>query len=136
MKIKLEELATALGKSDILPGYVDLAEGRVIMLRDDWQDDAALEHALRLEDDFNRYVPLINICDSDEYGVMQAFAERQPANVCCQLKNALAGQGVSLRFLQQVKQLQLRQAWDDFWHAHLIDAARFFCEENEIEYEE
>ena len=66
MKIKLEELATALGKSDILPGYVDLAEGRVIMLRDDWQDDAALEHALRLEDDFNRYVPLINICDSDE----------------------------------------------------------------------
>jgi hypothetical protein len=56
--------------------------------------------------------------------------------VCCQLKNALAGQGASLRFLQQVKQLQLRQAWDDFWHAHLIDAARFFCEENEIEYEE
>ena len=136
MKIKLEELATALGKSDILPGYVDLAEGRVIMLRDDWQDDAALEHALRLEDDFNRYVPLINICDSDEYGVMQAFAERQPANVCRQLKNALAGQGASLRFLRQVKQLQLRQAWDDFWHAHLIDAARFFCEENEIEYEE
>lgn len=136
MKIKLEELANALAQSDVLPGYVDLAEGHVILLREDWQDEAAFTHAMRIEEDFDRYVPLTNVCDSDEYDVMQAFAREQSPEVRACLMQALQGKGASLRFQRQVQRLSLKTAWHAFWHAHLIQVARFFCEENEIEYEE
>lgn len=93
MKIKLAELADAFAQSDVLPGYVDLVEGRVILLHDDWQDDAAMAHAMRIEDDFERYVPLTNVCDSDEHEAMQAFVRTQPREVRERLSAALTQRG-------------------------------------------
>lgn len=136
MKIKLAELADAFAQSDVLPGYVDLVEGRVILLHDDWQDDAAMAHAMRIEDDFERYVPLTNVCDSDEHEAMQAFVRTQPREVRERLSAALTQRGASLHFRKEIERLSLQAAWQAFWRAHLKEAARFFCEENEIPYEE
>ena len=71
MEISLQELAAALAKTDVLQGYVDTREGRILMIGAAGEstsfDEAAkrgedcVERLLSIEDDWQRYVPLPNI---------------------------------------------------------------------------
>lgn len=135
MKIKLEDLARALEKSDILQGYVDTKEGRVVSL-EETDEEEVLSRALRLEDDFERYVPLSNIFDGDEIEIMRAFARVQTPDFAARLQKSLEGQGACLHFRQQVKRLLLQKKWEKFLHDWFREQAKYFCEENEIAYEE
>ena len=134
MKINLDELATALAQSDVRQGYVDIAAGKVVLL-DELGDEQALDHVFDIEDDFAHYVPLPNLRDDEERDVMRAFAQSRPQATQERLLAALAGAGGAVRFRQQVKHLLLLPAWQAFLHQHFRETARWWCEENELEYE-
>ncbi len=136
MKIKLDELAAAFEQSDVRQGYVDIAKGKVILM-DEVGDEDTMDHVFEIEDDFEHYVPLPNLYDGDERDTMRAFAEvqEQPA-MRERLLTALEGAGGTSRFRHQVKHLLLLRAWQEFLHQHFLEQARWWCEENQLEYEE
>ena len=63
MKIKLQELADALAQSDVRQGYVDIPAGRVVLLNEDLSEADAFEHAMKLEEEWEKYVMLPNVVD-------------------------------------------------------------------------
>ena len=73
MEISLQELSAALEKTDILQGYVDTREGRILMIEEDvaasldkaaQREEVHMESVLAIEEDWQRYVPLPDIYDS------------------------------------------------------------------------
>ena len=140
MNISLKELAQAIARSDVVQSYVDLKEGRVISLPDapaDADDDtAAFEYAMQLEEDYERYIPLANLYDGIEPDAMQAFADAQPQAMKERLCAVLAAPGAAPHFRQQVRYLLLERKWRSFLREYVRKAARSFCEENDITYEE
>ena len=140
MNTSLTELAQAIARSDVVQSYVDLKEGRVIALPDapaDADDDAAaFDYAMQLEEDYERYIPLANLYDGIEPDAMQAFADAQPQAMKARLQAVLAAPGAAPHFLRQVRYLLLERKWQSFLHAYIREAARSFCEENDIAYEE
>jgi hypothetical protein len=136
MKIKLEDLAKVLEQSDVLQGYIDTQEGKVIVFDSRQADDeGAMERAMQFEDDYERFVAFPNVRDGEELEVMKAFAQRQKDEFRQRLLSALEGSGASVRFLRQVKRLLLLKAWQEYLHKHFLAYARWFCEENRIAYE-
>ncbi|HBT78669.1 MAG: hypothetical protein II145_04665 [Selenomonas sp.] len=135
MKIKLDELARALEQSDVRQGYVDIQKGRVILL-DEVTDENALDHVFEIEDDFEHFVPLPNLYDSEEKDTMRDFAAAQQEATRQRLEEALQGPGSTARFRQQVRHLFLLPAWQAFLHQHFLETARWWCEENQLDYEE
>ena len=140
MNISLTELAQAIARSDVVQSYIDLKEGRVISLPDapaDADDDtAAFEYAMQLEEDYERYIPLANLYDGIEPDAMQAFADAQPQAMKERLCAVLAAPGAAPHFRQQVRYLLLERKWRSFLREYVRKAARSFCEENDITYEE
>ena len=146
MKVKLDELAAALEKSDELQGYVDLENGRVILFGEEFSEEAEakeeseeerLEHVFSIEDRWQQYVALPNIYDADECEIMRAFADDLFDETQAQaLREALQGHGAVTRFERQLRKFMLQEAWQAFLHEHLREAARDWCEENDISYEE
>lgn len=140
MNISLKELAQAIARSDVVQSYVDLKEGRVIALPDapaDADDDAAaFDYAMQLEEDYERYIPLANLYDGIEPDAMQAFADAQPQAMKERLQAVLAAPGAAPHFRRQVRHLLLERKWQSFLHEYIREAARLFCEENDITYEE
>lgn len=136
-KVNLDELAAALEQTDVRQGYVDLAQGRVILLQEDMGEDAALDHALEIEEDWERYLPLPNVLDEAERDIMASFAASRPReDVRERLQDILAGAGAAARFHRQVHHLLLQPAWEAHKRACLRDIARDWCDENHIEYQE
>ena len=146
MKINLEDLAYALEKSDALTGYVDLDTGRVVLAGEDFShaaamadesDAAQLEHALSIEDDWQRYVALPNACDVDMKAILRAFALTvEDAEKKAALLAALEGMGAVTRGERLVRRLEMAAAWRRYLHAYFVAIARDWCEENGIAYEE
>lgn len=77
MKVKLNELADALAKSDVRQGYVDIVRGKVIIIEEDMVEEEALNHVFDIEEDWEHYIPLPNLIDGEEHAVMQKFAQMQ-----------------------------------------------------------
>ena len=137
MKVKLNELADALAKSDVRQGYVDIVRGKVIIIEEDMVEEEALNHVFDIEEDWEHYIPLPNIIDGEEREVMRSFAEaQQRADVKERLLSVLTGAGAASRFQREVRHLLLKPAWENYLQAHFIEAARDWCEENALEYEE
>lgn len=136
MKVDLNELAAAFAQSDVRQGYVDLRQGKVILMDEDMAEEDTLHHAFDMEDDWEHYIPLPNVVDEDEYAMMKAFAEAQSEGVRTRLLEALQGTGAVSRFHHQVRHLLLKPAWEEFKLTYLRDVARDWCEENDIAYEE
>ena len=67
MKVDLNELAAAFAQSDVRQGYVDLRQGKVILMDEDMAEEDTLHHAFDMEDDWEHYIPLPNVVDEDEY---------------------------------------------------------------------
>ena len=136
MKIKLQDLAAALARSDRQQGYVDIRRGTIVILKD-MNEEEALDHAFDVADDLEHYLPLPNAIDEHERTLMQGFAEAQEkAAVRERLLDCLAGAGAASRFHRQVKRLLLRQAWESYLAKQMLNIARDFCEENALEYED
>ena len=137
MKIRLNELADALAQSDVRQAYVDIANGKVVVMQEDMNEEEALDHVFDIEEDWEHYIPLPNIIDGEEREVMRSFAEaQQRADVKERLLAVLLGAGAASRFQREVRYLLLKPAWEDFLQAHFVEAARDWCEENALEYEE
>ena len=144
MEISLQELAAALAKTDVLQGYVDTREGRILMIGAAGEaasfDEAAkrgedcVERLLSLEDDWQRYVPLPNIYEEELRSVMQDFAKKAPHDAGVVLAEALSGAAARLRFRRTVQRLSLEEAWQAHLSASLQMLARDWCEENAIAY--
>lgn len=137
MKIKLEELAAAMAQSDIHQGYVDIAKGKVILIKDEMDEDESLEHVFTIEEDWEHYIPLPNIIDSDLHNFMQRFAEScKCEETKKRLLAALNGSGAVARFDYQVRYLLLKSDWERYFQECLRAAAREWCEENALKYED
>ena len=49
MNIKLTDLAAAIARSDVVTSYIDTVSGRVLTIESEAGDDAAFDHAMRIE---------------------------------------------------------------------------------------
>ena len=135
MKVDLKELAAAFAQSDVRQGYVDIRDGKVVMMADDLAERDAMHYALAMEEDWEHYIPIPNVMDGDEAAMMRAFAESRPReDVKERLLTALQGAGAVTRFRHQVCHLLLKPAWEAFKQDYLMQAARDWCEENDVEY--
>jgi len=134
MEISLEELAQALEHSDVQQGFVDMKTGKVCLLDENIADEDAFEHAMKMEEEWDHYLPIPNTVDMEERGIMEAFAGRQRDDVKKRLEESLNGDGGIRRFRYQVRRLLLQPAWDRFKHTAYREIARDWCEENQIAY--
>lgn len=135
MKVDLKELAAAFAQSDVRQGYVDIRDGKVVMMADDLAERDAMHYALAMEEDWEHYIPIPNVMDGDEAAMMRAFAESRPReDVKERLLTALQGAGAVTRFHHQVRHLLLKPAWEAFKQDYLMQVARDWCEENDVEY--
>ncbi|MCI6100675.1 MAG: UPF0158 family protein [Selenomonas sp.] len=135
MNIRLADLAAAIARSDVVTSYIDTAEGRVLTLEAGDGGDAAFDHAMRIEEDFERYIPLPDLYDAEEPRAMQAFADAQSPETRDRLASILATPGAAPRFRREVRHLLLEKKWQAFLHSHLLVVAKDFCEENGIGYD-
>lgn len=136
MKVNLQELARALSKSDMHQGYIDIASGKVIIMRDAPGEEEVLNHVFEIEDDWEHYIPLPNIADSEGHNLMESFAAVQRDEVKTRLQEILRQPGAQLKFHQQIKHLLLKSVWEKFQQEYFLNIARDYCEENDLEYEE
>ena len=136
MKVKLQELAQALAQSDMHQGYIDIGSGRVIIMKDDLGEEEQLDHVFDIEDDWEHYLPLPNVVDSEVHNLMEKFAQAQKEEFRVRLQEVLQQPGAQLKFRQQVKRLFLKPAWENFQQEFFRGVARDYCEENALEYEE
>ena len=136
MKVNLQELARALAQSDMHQGYIDIGSGKVIIMQDDLGEEEVLNHVFDIEDDWEHYIPLPNVVDSEEHNLMESFANAQREEVKMRLLEALQQTGAQLKFRQQIKRLLLKAAWDKFQQEYFVNVARDYCDENALEYEE
>lgn len=136
MKVNLQELAKALSKSDMHQGYIDIDSGRVIIMKDDLGEEETLNHVFEIEDDWEHYIPLPNMADSEGHNLMVSFAAAQREEIKERLQAILQQPSAQLKFRQQIKHLLLKNAWEKFRQEYFLNAARDYCDENELEYEE
>ena len=141
MEISLQELAAALEKTDVLQGYADTRDGRIILMGEDESDAASreeerMERLLSIEEDWQRYVPLPDIYDAEIRSIMQTFAEKAPQEARAALEESLRGASARLRFRHTVQSLSLAAAWQAHLSSSLLALARDWCEENAIAYRE
>ena len=136
MKVNLQELARALSQSDMHQGYIDIGSGRVIVMKEDLDEEEMLNHVFDIEDDWEHYIPLPNAVDSEEHNLMESFAQAQKEAVKVRLLDILQQPGARLKFRQQIKRLLLKSAWEKFRQDYFVGVARDYCEENALEYEE
>ncbi|MBR4695700.1 MAG: hypothetical protein IKO94_06435, partial [Selenomonadaceae bacterium] len=67
MKIKIDDLARAFRRSDVMQGYVDIRQGKVVLLDHEFKDEVfsgeddseeeVLDHIFSIEEDWENYVP-------------------------------------------------------------------------------
>ena len=128
MEISLQELSAALEKTDILQGYVDTREGRILMIEEDvaasldkaaQREEAHMESVLAIEEDWQRYVPLPDLYDM----------EIRPA-----LEGAVCASSARRRFFHTVRSLSLEKVWREYLSMRLLVLAREWCEENDVAY--
>lgn len=137
MKIKLRDLAKAMAKSDVHQGYVDIKLGKVIIMQDDMAEADTLDHIFDIEDDWQHYIPLPNVIDNEAHAIMLGFIEKQArADIKDRLLAALNSTGAAIKFQHQVRHLLLKSAWENYQQEYFMAAARDWCEENDLEYEE
>ena len=145
LEISLQELAAALEKTDVLQGYADTRDGRIILMGEEESDaraeaasreEAHMERLLVLEEDWQRYVPLPDLYDAEIRSIMQAFAEKAPQEARAALEETLRGASARLRFRRTVQRLSLEAAWQAHLSSSLLMRARDWCEENAIAYRE
>ena len=143
MEISLQELSAALEKTDILQGYVDTREGRILMIEEDvaasldkaaQREEAHMESVLAIEEDWQRYVPLPNLYDMEIRSIMQGFAEKAPAETRLALEGALCASAARRRFFHTVRSLSLEKVWREDLSMRLLVLAREWCEENDVAY--
>ena len=145
MEISLQELAAALEKTDVLQGYADTRDGRIILMGEDESDarteaasreEERMERLLSIEEDWQRYVPLPDIYNAEIRSIMQTFAEKAPQEARAALEETLRGTSARLRFRRAVQRLSLAAAWQAHLSSSLFALARDWCEENAIAYRE
>ena len=143
MEISLQELSAALEKTDILQGYVDTREGRILMIEEDvaasldkavQREEAHMESVLAIEEDWQRYVPLPNLYDMEIRSIMQGFAEKAPAETRLALEGALCASAARRRFFHTVRSLSLEKVWREYLSMRFLVLAREWCEENDVAY--
>ena len=145
LEISLQELAAALEKTDVLQGYADTRDGRIILMGEDESDarteaasreEERMERLLSIEEDWQRYVPLPDIYNAEIRSIMQTFAEKAPQEARAALEETLRGASARLRFRRAVQRLSLAAAWQAHLSSSLFAFARDWCEENAIAYRE
>jgi len=128
-----------------MQGYVDIANGRVVLFGEDFSEDMAdrdeseeerLEHVFSIEDQWQQYVALPNVYD-EEKEIMRRFAsDLEDADQRSVLLQVVQGSGAVARFERQLKKMLLTENWQLYMLEYLRNVARDWCEENAIEYEE
>ncbi len=146
VKIKMDDLVRAFRCSDVMQGYVDLRQGKVVLLDHEFNGEAfsgetdseeeVLDHIFSIEEDWENYVPIPNVYDGHAREFMKAFAESLEAgSLREEVAAALQGTGVAGKFRRQLRKHSLAEEWEAFQQAEFRLLAEEWCRENEIEYE-
>lgn len=142
MEISLQELAAALEKTDVWQGYVDTAEGRILLLDEEASpeeascEEAHIERVLSIEENWQRYVPLPDLYEEEIRSIMQAFGESAPRQAREAFLNVWKGSSARFCFRRAIRQFSLEEAWRTHLSKSLLKLARDWCEENRIAYRE
>lgn len=141
MEISLRELAAAFEKTGVLQGYVDTRDGCIILIGEDepassskalqWEEER-MEQVLAFEEDWQRYVPLPDLYDTEIRSIMRSFAEKAPEEARASLVETLSASSARPRFRRAVQSLSLEEAWRAHLSSSLLALARDWCEENDI----
>lgn len=146
VKIKIDDLARAFRRSDVMQGYVDIRQGKVVLLDHEFKDEVfsgeddseeeVLDHIFSIEEDWENYVPIPNVCDDHARELMKAFSKSLEAgSLREEVTAALQGTGVAGKFRRQLRKHSLADEWEMFQQAQFRLLAEEWCRENEIEYE-
>ena len=88
------------------------------------------------EDDDDRFIPLPNQREINEYGMMEEFVSNvRNDSQRAALEIAISGRGAFRRFKDTIIRLGLEKKWYAFRDKEYLRVAREWCEENKIEYE-
>ena len=144
MDIKLKDLIKAFEQADEIQSYVDIEHGAVVAMGHtfdgsdnfvDETDEERLAKVFSIEDDWERYIMLPDIYE-DISLYMEEFAKNEAANGNIELLHILESNGSLINFNRRVKALALNELWERFLYEKLADYARFWCDENGINYVE
>ncbi len=126
MKIKLNELAEAFQKSDMLQGYVDIRNGKVVLYEED-----DMERAFLVDEDWENYVSIPNLRDEEELSLKKDFLDSvENRNQQEDLRKCKT----SMQFAHQLRAFDLEDAWNTFCQERYLSAAKEWCEENAVEW--
>jgi Uncharacterised protein family (UPF0158) len=144
---KLHDIIEALDfSSEESRHYFDRTTGRVELVTDedmsaaedeeleedapDWQRDS-IDLARAIADDTsNRFVPLPDSFDLDEWAMMERFADQTGQDT---LLDAIQGKGAFRRFKDAIHRLGLADRWYAFRADELRTIALEWCRDNDIE---
>ncbi len=144
LDIKLNDLIRAFEQADEIQSYVDIENGTVVAMGQtfdgcdhfvDETEEERLAKVFSIEDDWERYIMLPDVYE-DIRLYMEEFAKNEAANGNIELAHILENNGSLINFNRRVKALALHDSWRRFLYEKLADYARFWCEENGINYVE
>lgn len=115
--------------------FFDREENDTVMLSP-YSDDHSQISDMIDEDDDDRFIPLPNQREINEYGMMEEFVSNvRNDSQRAALEIAISGRGAFRRFKDTIIRLGLEKKWYAFRDKEYLRVAREWCEENKIEYE-
>ncbi|WP_371069449.1 UPF0158 family protein [Sediminibacillus sp. JSM 1682029] len=99
----------------------------------DWQQEE-MEIAEDLVEAEDKYVPVPDQFDFNEYDIMEDFCYRQPEHTRGKLLSVIKGRGAFRRFKDTIIDFDIRNEWFEFRDQAYREIAKEFCEKHNIEY--
>jgi hypothetical protein len=153
-KPKLDAIADALDMStDESTSYLDRETGEILVVLHEFLRDAeegaeprqdlwawqveALAEARKVVENPDQFVILPDRFGINEYSIMNDFCDsvRKPS-LASELRNSIGGKGRFRRFKAVLYRHKMLDSWYEFRAKALREAAKGWCEENHIEYDE
>jgi hypothetical protein len=113
-----------------------LAEDEDVDLEDlaDWEQESLAAARRVLESD--RFLPLPDKFEINEWSIMEEFAEGRPnARQRGELLDSIHGRGAFRMFKSAIRRLGIEQEWYRFRDSEIEQIAKDWLEENGVEYE-
>lgn len=135
MKVKLDDIIEAIEFTDQYTHYfLDQTTGEIVMVSEMGMTSSEQEEAYNLLDEHGFY-RLPTSHDLQEYDVMESFIDTVPVADGEKLSRAIQGRGAFRRFKDEVRRLDLENAWYSWRDDAHKRAAIEWCRENGLEWE-
>ena len=152
MDVELAKIVEGIEfQSDESQAFLNLSTGEVIIYTDEeieaaendedlsghaeWYREAVAQAKEYIENEDN-YLPIPDKFDFNEYRVMEKFISRVPIEEQREeLFNSIKGKGAFSRFRKELERFMLIDQWHKYKDEALLDFAKWWCEDNNINYQ-